>query len=277
MSVNLEKRVADPEIEDTTEMSSSAMTLLHAIETSRIELFLDHTSTPCICIPREVGRQIWPLNHPRVEAWVAALCQPALNEIPKRRDIHDVLRVLAGRAWENPNLAHEDETHLWAIFEAQPLLQAVDEFLSREPHARWEGMTKDLRDKLDNFAVTHWINRAHSSWPKSTRMLSQRLGKLELSLRALNIRFERSHTRDGSFAVLERLPSSDAGDAAEFRASPVHHEPDLGRVVPNADGDASDAGDANFTKLRTLNRIRRLRPAMSLPSGNQEIVSYGDV
>ena len=177
------------------------------IEAGEVDLFCDRVVVPCVRLPDDP--KTWQLRSDRVSAWLALIYERATKDVLNRSQIAAVLQVLQGEAHQHPS-EESDEEQLWLRFEEEPLLQAVYDFMQEKE--RWEENTSRLLEELKKVASNRQIDTFTSKWPKITRLLSARLNRLKSLLEQAGIRVVVEHRREGSYAILSRIPLGDAGD-----------------------------------------------------------------
>jgi hypothetical protein len=228
---------------------------LRLVRSHQITLFCDRAGIPCLRLGN-VPADTWSLRSERAHAWVTLCYETKTGKVLRKSEVHDVLRVLEGQAYQNPSENSDDE-QLWRHFEEEPLLQAVYDFM--EGKERWENPTESLLAELRKVAIARNIDTYTKKWPAIARLLSARLNRLHGLLAQAGISVRVEHRREGSWVILTKTPR-DVGDGKSSPAS----QPASPHVTTFPEADAGDDGD---DEKEAIEQICQLVPERNGKSG----------
>lgn len=91
--------------------------------------------------------------------------------------------------------------------ESSPLAMTICQFIEQQPYEQWTGYMDELFKKLNTIASED--DKRMRSWPKSARVLSEKLKRIATGLRAANVNVELQNRDRHGRPVLIRTTSGE--------------------------------------------------------------------
>ena len=222
------------------ETEVSVADIIDLVLAEKPSLYCDRSYEPHIRIQGDLFDRPWPVDSPRIKAWIAELCHGE-KKYPKPSVVAQVMTVLAGKAWKNKQRV--DDMAVLNVLENEPVVEAVLVLMGGKP--RVEKLARGLLTDLNVVASTNQMNVWSPRWPKSASALTRRLRQYEAVLQELGITVATEHKKYGTFVTLTKLESDgdDEGVTPSPKPSPENSLP--GNGLPPGD----DMIERNYPKL----------------------------
>lgn len=226
--------------------------ILTVIREQNIPLFCNHDGQPYIELPLDPQKRAWPLRSEPVRAWISTECYRGLDFVLSSGAIQTIVTVLEGHAWDNVRSVMEDGDLALSV-ERDPVLQVILEFMAsrRQHRALMTSLVAELTALAKRKGL---VGMGKGKWPGSSWVFSHRLKSNSLILQRLGISVSIRYTEQGFEVILEKLQSTNDGDAGGVTASPAPPSP---TPLPANDFERSDASpceDADVNLVEEINR-----------------------
>lgn len=223
--------------------ATKTSTALRLVLDTSPELFVGLSGIPMIVVGSTSNGEPLCLHSKRIRDWVALQFWKATEDTLRELEIDQILRVLAGLAWNELR----NPPSIEVAMDEDPLVEAVLVFIGRQ--SRFDGTATALLKELGSVANRLGTDVRSPLWPKCPGRLSFRLQQLRgiLSVAGLSIEAGRKSGRE-RFMTIAELDCDDKGSSLASGRSSLANTQHDSELHAGRNGD--EARQSLFESLR---------------------------